>query len=131
MKQFQNLTDQMALLIKNQQPGTPPQIESDNHSSRFSCTQCQQHAHTRQFCRNWPNRDQRMNNNIHNKTKGVQIKIKTKKIIGVLLLEDKLTKIPKKKEFHHLCGRYHVVRQCWSKNQTQGCSKCGGPHLCN
>ena len=33
LKQFQNLTDQMALLIKNQQPGPPRQIKSDNHLS--------------------------------------------------------------------------------------------------
>ena len=36
-----------------------------------------------------------------------------------------------KKEFHHLCGRYHVVGQCWSKNQGQGCSTYGGPHPSN
>ena len=35
MKQFQSLTDQMSLLIKNQQFGPPPQIESGNHSSGF------------------------------------------------------------------------------------------------
>ena len=63
MKQFQSLTDQMSLLIENQQPSPPPHIESGNHSSGFWCTQCQQHGHTRQFCRNGPNRDQRMNGN--------------------------------------------------------------------
>ena len=63
LKQFQNLTDQMALLIKNQQPSHPPQIESGNHSSGFWCTQYQQHDHMLQFCKNRPNRNQRTNNN--------------------------------------------------------------------
>ena len=35
LKEFKNLTDQMAFLLKNQQPGPPPQIESGNHSSGF------------------------------------------------------------------------------------------------
>ena len=36
-----------------------------------------------------------------------------------------------KKKIHHLCGRYHVVGQCWIENQGQGCSNCGGPHPSN
>ena len=63
MKQFQSLTDHMFLLIRNQQPGPRPQIESSKHSSGFWCIQCQQPGHTRQFCRNEPNRDQMMNDN--------------------------------------------------------------------
>lgn len=96
MKQFQSLTEQMSLLIKSQQPGPPPQIESGNHSSRFWCTQCQQHGHTRQFCRNGPNRDQNTNqgNNRGPPPRG------------------QANQNAEKKEFHHFCGRYHVVGQC-------------------
>ena len=66
-----------------------------------------------------------------NKTQGVRIKIKTKGIIGALRHVDKLTKVPRKKDFHHLCGRYHVIGQCWSENQGQVCNNCGGPHASN
>ena len=33
MKQMQSLTDQMSLMIKNQQPDPPPPVESDRHAS--------------------------------------------------------------------------------------------------
>ena len=36
-----------------------------------------------------------------------------------------------KKECNHFCGRYHVIGQCWSKNQGQVCTNCGGPHPSN
>ena len=51
IKQMQNLTDQMSLVIKSQQPGPPPLVESGRHSSRLWCVQCGQPGHTRQFCR--------------------------------------------------------------------------------
>ena len=41
MKQFKSHTNQMSLLIKNQQHGHLFQIKSGNHSSGFWCTQCQ------------------------------------------------------------------------------------------
>ena len=63
IKQIQSLTDRMSLMIRIQQHGPPPQIESDKHLSGFCCVQCQQPSHTRQFCRNGQNRDQRMNGN--------------------------------------------------------------------
>ena len=40
MKQLQSLTNHMSLMIGSQQPGPPPQIESDKHSSGFWYIQC-------------------------------------------------------------------------------------------
>ena len=108
LKQFQNLMNQMALLIKNQQPGPPPQIESVNYSSEFWCTECQQHGHTPQFCRNGPNRDKKMNNN------GLQQNQR-----GPNQNEGNNRGPPRsqhnqnteKKKFHHFCRMYHIVGQ--------------------
>ena len=120
LKQFQNLTDQMTLLIKNQQFGPPLQIESGNHTSGFWCTNCQQHGHTLQFCRNGPNRNQRTNNN------GPQQNLR-----GPSQNQgnnrgppprEQTNQSTEKKKFHHLCGRYHVIGQCWSENQGQVCN---------
>ena len=61
MKKLQSLTDQLFLIIRSQQPGPLPQIESSKLSSGFWSVRCQQHVHTRQFCRNRQNRDRRMN----------------------------------------------------------------------
>ena len=52
IKQIQSLTDQMSLVIKSQQPGPPPPVESGRHASGLCCVQCGQPGHTRQFCRN-------------------------------------------------------------------------------
>ena len=129
LKQFQNLTDQMTLLIKNQQFGPPLQIESGNHTSGFWCTNCQQHSHMLQFCRNRSNRNQRSNNN------GPQQNLR-----GPSQNQGNNRSPPprgqtnqstEKKDFHHLCGRYHVIGQCWSENQGQVCNNYGGPHASN
>ena len=61
IKQMQSLTDQISLMIKNQQPATPPPVESGRHVSGLWCVQCGQPGHTRQFCRSGQNRDQRGN----------------------------------------------------------------------
>lgn len=62
MKQMQNITDQMALMIRSHQPGTyPSPVESGKHTSGMWCVQCGQSGHTRQFCRVVSNRNNRMN----------------------------------------------------------------------
>ena len=121
----------MSLLIKNQQLGPPPQIESGNHSSRFWCTQCQQYGHTRQFCRNGLNRDQRMNANGPQQNQRGQNQNQNQGNNRGPPPRGQANQNAEKKEFHHFCGRYYVVGQCWSENQGQGCSNCGGPHPSN
>ena len=61
IKQMQSLTDQMSLMIKSQQPGPPPPVESGRHASGLCHVQCVQPGHTRQFCRSGQNHDQREN----------------------------------------------------------------------
>ena len=51
MKQMQSLTDQMSLMIRIQQPGPPPPVESGRHASGLWCVQCGQPGYTKQFCR--------------------------------------------------------------------------------
>ena len=58
--QMQSVTDHISLMIRSQQLGPPPHVESGRHASRLWCVQCGQPDHTRQFCRNGQNRDQRM-----------------------------------------------------------------------
>ena len=48
MKQMQSLTNQMALVIKSQQPRPPPQVESGRHTTGMWCTQSKQPGHTSQ-----------------------------------------------------------------------------------
>ena len=59
MKQMQSLTDQLALVIRSQQPGLPPQVKSGRHATRMWCIQCKQPGHTRQYCKNMQNQNQR------------------------------------------------------------------------
>ena len=49
IKQMRSLTDQMSLMIKNQQRGPPPPVESGRHASGLWCVQCGQPGHTRHF----------------------------------------------------------------------------------
>ena len=51
IKQMQSLTDQISLMVKSQQPGLLPPVESGSHSLGLWCIQCGQPGHTRQFCR--------------------------------------------------------------------------------
>ena len=60
-KQIQNLIDHMSLMIRSQQHGPPPQVESGRHASGLWCVQCGQPGHNHQFCRSGQNRDKRMN----------------------------------------------------------------------
>ena len=60
IKHMHNLTDQMSLMIRSQQPGPPPPVESGKHASRMWCIQCGQPGHTRQFCTTGQYRDQRL-----------------------------------------------------------------------
>ena len=59
MKQIQSLTDQMTLMVRNQQPSLPSPVESGRHASGLWCVQCGQPRHTKQFCRMGVVRDQR------------------------------------------------------------------------
>ena len=52
MKQMQSLTDQLALVIRSQQPGPPPQVESGRHATGMWCIKCKQPGHTRQYYQN-------------------------------------------------------------------------------
>ena len=61
IKQINNLTDQMSLMIRIQQHGHPFLIESGRHASGLWYVQCGQPDHTSWFCRNGQNRDQRVN----------------------------------------------------------------------
>ena len=62
-KQMQSFTDHMSLTIRNHQLSLSPQVDSGKHVSRFWCVQCQQPGHTRQFCKNGQNCNQRLNGN--------------------------------------------------------------------
>ena len=58
MEQIQNLTDQMTLVVRNQQTNLPPPVESGRHASGMWCMQCGQPHHTKQFCRMGANQGQ-------------------------------------------------------------------------
>ena len=58
MKQMQSLTYQLALVIRSQQPGPPPQ---GRHTTGMWCIQCKQPKHTSQCCQNRQNLNQRNN----------------------------------------------------------------------
>ena len=90
--------------------------------------QCQQHGHMRQFCKNGPNRDQRTNNNGPQQNQKGPNQNQNQRNNRRPSPRGQTNQNTEKKEFHHLYGRYHVVSQCWSDNQGQGCSFCGGPH---
>ena len=47
MKQMQSLTDQMTLMVRNQQPSLPPPVESGRHALGLWCVQCGQPGHTK------------------------------------------------------------------------------------
>ena len=53
-----SVMDHVSLMIMCQQPGPPPQVESDWHATGLWCVQCGQPGHTHQLCRNGQNRDQ-------------------------------------------------------------------------
>ena len=61
MKQMQSFTDQLALVIRNQQSGPPPQVESGTHATGMWCMQCKQPSHTSQYCQNRQNQNQKNN----------------------------------------------------------------------
>ena len=61
MKQMQSFTDQLALVIRNQQPGPPPQVEYGRHATGMWCMQCKQPGYTSQYCHNRQNQNQRNN----------------------------------------------------------------------
>ena len=129
IKQMQSLTDQMSLMIKSQQPGPPPPIESGRHTSGLWCVQCGQPDHTRQFCRSGQHRDQRGNGGPPPQNQRGQ---------GQPQYGQGNNRGPpprgqggqnvEKREFPPFCGRWHVQGQCWSEGQGHGCSNCGENH---
>ena len=89
IKQMQSFTDQMSLVIKGQQPGPPPPVESGRHSSKLWYVQYGQPGHTRQFCRSGQNRDQRENRGPPPKTNEVKDNLN----IGMATIEDLLLEV--------------------------------------
>ena len=85
---MQSLTNQIYLMIKSQQPGRPPPIESGRHALGLRCIQCGQPGHTRQFCKNGQNSDKKETVVHLHKTKLVKDKFCMDRVtIGNLLLE--------------------------------------------
>ena len=116
-------------MIKNQQPGPPPPVESGRYASGLWCVQCGQSDHTRQFCRIGQNHDQRMNGGPPPQNQRDQ---------GQIQYGQGNNRGPsprgqggqngEKKDLHHFCGRWHAQGQCWSEEQGYGCSNSGGNH---
>ena len=129
---MQSLTDQISLMIRSQQPGPPPPVESGRHASGLWCVQCGQPEHIRQFCRIGQNRDQRNNGGPPLPNQRVQGQIQYRQgnnrsppPRGQVV---KLVRMRKGRNSIFFCGRWHAHGQCWSEGQSYGCSKCGGNH---
>ena len=116
IKQMQSLTDQMSLMIRSQQPGPPPPVESGRHASGLWCIQCGQSGHTKQFCGVGQNRDQRNNGGPppqnprgqgQNQYGQGNYRGPPPRVQGGQNVE--------RKDFHPFCGRWHAQGQCWSE----------------
>ena len=87
LKQMQSLTYQLALVIRSQQPGPPPQVESGRHATGMWCIQCKQPGHTSQYCQNRPNQTNKTTEGHNNRIRGRRGKTSMVKVtIGVLHL---------------------------------------------
>ena len=121
----------MSLMIRNQQPSPPPQVESGKPSSRFWCVQCQQPGDICYFCMNGQNSDQRMNDNPLPQNQRGQGQNQNQYGQGNSrgpIPRGQTNQNVERKEYHQFCGRYLVRGQCWSDNQNYGCSNCSGSH---
>ena len=114
MKQMQSLTDQMSLMIRSQQPGPPPLVESGRHASGLWCVQCGQPGHSKQFCRVVQNQDQRMASGPPPQYQGEQGQHQFGQ--GNFRGPPRGQGGPSgvRREFHLFCGRWHAPGQCWS-----------------
>ena len=114
MKQMQSLTDQLALIIRSQQPGPPPQVESGRHATGMWCMQCKQPGHTSQYCQNRQNQNQRNNggNQQQNQRPQGQNQYGQGNNRGAPSRQNIHNE--GKKEYHNSCGRWHAQGQCWS-----------------
>ena len=128
MKQMQSFTDQLALVIRSQQPGPPPQVESGRHATGMWCMQCKQPGHTSQYCQNRQNQNQRNNggNQQQNQRPQGQNQYGQGNNRGAPPRQN--IQNEGKKEYHNACGRWHAQGQCWSDGQNFGCNNCGGRH---
>ena len=111
MKQMQSFTDQLALVIRNQQPGPPPQIESGRHATGMWCMQCKQTGHTSQYCQNRQNQNQRSNG-------GNQQQLQRPQRQNQYGQGNNRGAPPRqnilnegKKEYHNACGKWHAQGQ--------------------
>ncbi|KAG0572835.1 hypothetical protein KC19_VG128500 [Ceratodon purpureus] len=109
-QQMRAMTDQMALLLINQNPNPPPpQIESGRHESSIWCSRCGQVGHSSQFC---PHRPQQQQLNSyqppHRNQQGDRGQGSRWPICNS-------------------CGRRHPLQDCWVENRVI-CDNCGGNH---
>ena len=128
MKQMHSLTDQLALVIRSQQPGPPPQVESGRHATGMWCIKCKQPDHTSQYCQNRQSQNQRNNGGTqqHNQRPQGQNRYGHGNNRGAPPRQN--IQNVSKKGYHHSCGRWHAQGQCWLDGQNYGCNNCGGHH---
>ena len=109
-QQMRAMTNQMALLLRNQNPNPPPpQIESGRHESGIWCSGCGQNGHSLQFC---PNRQQ------HQQLQPYQPPHRN---------EQGDRGQGSRWPMCHSCGRRHPPHDCWVENRVV-CDNCGGNH---
>lgn len=113
-QQMKAMTDQMALLLRNQNSNPPPpQIESGRHSSGMWCTSCGQNGHTMQFCTTFPH-----HSNLYQPPHRNQQNNRGQ--------NPRAQPLPRF-EVHHFCGKRHPPGSCWVEDKVQ-CGNCGGSH---
>ena len=113
------MTEQMALLIKNQGTSSmPPPIESGRHALGLWCTRCRQSGHSEQFCPTLsmppPGRqpyENQGNANAHYQQG----------------YDSGRGQSRPRYDIHHYCGKRHAPGNCWVENRVV-CSNCGGNH---
>ena len=118
-QQMKLMTEQMALLIKNQGTSSmPPPIESGRHASGLWCTRCRQSGHSEQFCPTLsmppPGRqpyENQGNANAHYQQG----------------YDSGRGQSRPRYDIHHYCGKRHAPGNCWVENRVV-CSNCGGNH---
>jgi len=129
MKQIQALSEQMAFMVKNKNPNTPPpRIESGNHYSGIWCTTCGQNGHSAPQCRSkaqgpppfqpyQPPQGYGRDRGPEPRQGGYQGAPQGYGGGG-----------RQRKEYHQFCGRWHEPGQCWSEGASWTCGNCGGNH---
>ena len=110
MKQMHSLTDQLALVIRSQQSGPPPQVESGRRATGMWCTECKQPGHMSQYCQNRHNQNQRNNGRTQQQNQRPQGHNQYGQGNNKGAPPRQNIQNESKKEFHHSCGRWHA--QC-------------------